>query len=109
MEFWPGDLVVFYEATTSVRINMQAEVPVLEHLLLASSNPAAQPLADRLAEAEVVHNRSRQPDTQLSIDSAEAQAICDAVDATRDDPNSNDLDDFPGLLHLRDTLSTVEY
>lgn len=94
MEFWPGDLVLCYEATTSVRINMQAEVPVLEGLLLASSNPAAPPLADRLAEAEVVHNRStHNPTPSCRSAQQRREPSGDAVDANRDD-----LDDFPELI-----------
>lgn len=93
MEFWPGDLVLCYEATTSVRINMQTEVPVLEGLLLASSNPAAPPLADRLAEAEVVHNRSTHNPTP-SYRSTQQRRKPSAMPSTR----TAMIYDFPELI-----------
>jgi hypothetical protein len=51
MEFWPGDLVLLHGETACL-VNMQGEAPVLESWLLASSNPSAPPLAERLADAD---------------------------------------------------------
>jgi hypothetical protein len=102
MECWPGDLVLEYGATATP-INMQGEVPVLESWLLASSDTAAKALADRLAETQDIHSRSTKSDTPLAINPIEARAIHDALGANR-----QNLDAYPGLTSLWNTMSTAE-
>ena len=102
MESWPGSLVLTFEGTACL-INMESEAPLLESWMVASSAPAAAPLAGRLAEAQDAHVGSTEPETQLAIDLAEVKAILDALDAHRED-----VDDHRGLLNLRKTLSTLE-
>ncbi len=82
---------------------MQSEAPILESWLLASSNPSGPALAERFEEAQDVHSRSTQPDLQIQIDATEVQAIRDALESNR-----SHLDDYPGLLSLWTTLSTLE-
>jgi hypothetical protein len=101
MESWPGDLVLRYGGT-AVPINMQGEVPVLESWLLAASDTASRALADLLADAQNLHSRSTQSEPQLAINPVEAQAIYDTLEANRED-----LDRYPGLTSLWNTLATV--
>jgi hypothetical protein len=102
MEFRPGDFVLLYGETACL-VNTQAEAPVLENWLLASSNRSGPGLAERLAAAQDEHSRSTKQGIELSIDACEAQTIRDALEANR-----RRINDFPGLVNLWNTLSTLE-